>query len=66
MEQEATVQDLLTPAQAARRLGFYRTSVNHIITAGGLPVVRIGGKPFIPREAVERYAANPPAPRKKS
>ena len=62
---EAVLEGLLTPSQAARRLGFYRTSVCHAIEAGRLPVVRIAGRAFIPVEAVERYAADPPRPGRK-
>ena len=52
--------DLITPAEAARRLGMRRTSVYHLAVTKVLPAVKIAGRMFFCKSKVDALVAQGP------
>ena len=55
--------DLISPTEAAKRLGLRRTSVYHLASNGGLPKVEIAGHTFFRSADVDVVVAKGPRPR---
>ena len=46
---------LLRPAEVAQTLGIGRTKTYELIATGSLPCIKIGNRPRVPVEALERW-----------
>lgn len=51
----ATERDMLRPAEIARRLGITPSRLYQLITAGEIPVTKVGRAYRIPRDAWNRW-----------
>lgn len=64
------MDELITPAEAARLRGVTRSAITDLMKRGRLETVEIGGRPFLRRADVERFApeitGRPPKPSKQA
>ena len=49
------MEDLITPAEAARLRGVTRSAITDLVKRGRLQSVEVGGRPFLSRAEVERF-----------
>ncbi len=49
------MDDLITPAEAARLRGVTRSAITHLMKRGRLRVVEVGGRSFLDRSEVEGF-----------
>ncbi len=57
------LEDYMSQANAARRLGISRQRMNQLVEAGVLPSIRHEGRTLVERKAVEAYAPDRDAQR---
>jgi excisionase family DNA binding protein len=50
------MQDLITPAEAARIRGVTRSAITDLMKRGRLNVVEVGGRSFLQRDEVEKFS----------
>jgi excisionase family DNA binding protein len=50
------MEDLITQAEAARLRGVTRSAITDLVKRGRLQSVEVGGRPFLSRAEVERFA----------
>ncbi len=50
------MEDLITPAEAARLRGVTRSAITDLMKRGRLQTIEVGGRPFLYRKEVENFS----------